>query len=164
MPRVLLAALFGFLLLVSPARAADQWATYTNTEYGFSLDLPGVPDGTDVPAKNVTVVTFAVSNDWRSYGATIIPLKEGMVYDLDKGVAGGVSANGGTVVSEEAITFQGYPGRKVKFTGKSGDTVVTTWFIMVYKPGIVYSAMAIQFGQVKQEEVDRVLNSFRILE
>lgn len=164
MARALFAAVFGFLLLVTPAAAAEKWTTYTNTEYGFSMSLPGEPVFTEIPTENATVMHFAFSDSWRSYGGSVIPLKEGQTYNLDKGVAGAVAANNGTVTSDEAITVQGYPARKVKYMGKSGDTVVTTWFVLVSKPGMVYTVMTAQFGQVKQDEVDRVLNSLRILE
>lgn len=165
MAKALFAAVFGFLLLVGPAAAADQWHTYTNTEYGFSVDVPGAVNVEDVPTGDVKAVyrLYSYSDQRRFFGVAVIRIPDTHVFDLDQGVAGELELNKGTVISNEATTVQGYPARKVRYSATLNGVKTTNWFVLVKTPGGALSVVASQFGEGDQAEVDRVLNSFRIL-
>lgn len=165
--RALFAAAFGFLLLVTPAAAAEKWATYTNAAYGFSVELPGTPKAEDLePAAEgkATNRLFSVESGPNAYGVSVINLPAGYGYDFDMGVAGVVNANNGTKISDEAITVQGYPARKVYYTAKDGSSTVTGWFIVVHASTRVFTVLTVQYDQVNQADVDRVLNSLKLLD
>ena len=165
MTKALFAAVFGFLLLVSPAAAADQWATYTNTEFGFSVELPGTPTVQDVPTPDVDAIyrLYSVSDARRFYGVAAIRIPKDYIFDLDEGVEGELSLNEGTLVSKEEITVQGFPARRVKYVASSGGVTSTNWFVLVKVPGGALSVVASQAGEVNQQDLNRVLGSFRII-
>lgn len=166
MTRALLAAAFGFLLLVAPAVAAGPWKTYVNTEYGFSVDLPGPVTTRDLPvstADNATNRLFSAGDAFNFYGVSVINLPEGFGYDLNKGAEAEVKEYRGTILSREDLTVQGHPAIKVKYVSKTDGKDVISWVLIVSAPGKVYAALTAETEPLSQATADRVMNSLKLL-
>ena len=165
MPRALLAAVFGFLFLIAPAVAADRWATYTNAEYGFSVELPGTVTVDSRPTGNsdFTNARFYGDDGTGFYGVSVIRLPSNYTFNLDKGVAGEVAIHKGVIVSQEVVSVQGFPARKVKFVATEDGEKVTRWLLCIQTPKGAFTVLTAQFDPENQHEVDRVLNSFKLL-
>lgn len=126
MPLKILAAC---LVLMSATLASGfqrEWVRFTSDEWRCSALMPQQPTLSSQEAKAATGEKFtqylARASDLDSlYALSYFDYTPSMAFSLDKGRDGMVSAVNGTLLSEEAISLGGYPGREIKVAAKSKE-------------------------------------------
>lgn len=121
MPKKTLAACLVLLLatLASGFAHAAEWVKYTSAEGRYSVLMPQQPSLKSQEATAATGETFtqymAQTSDADSYYMlSYFDYTTNMAFSLDKGRDGMVTAVNGTLLSEQAITLGGQPGRDIK--------------------------------------------------
>lgn len=119
-----------FLLIVVTLaegfQSTSEWVTYTSTEGRYSVLLPQQPKLSSQEASTSTGEKFtqymAQATDTDSlYGFIYFDYTPEMSFSLDKARDGAIGAVKGTLLSEEAISLGGYPGRELKIAAKNSD-------------------------------------------
>ena len=118
------------LLLLSLATLANgfqtvlEWITHTSVEGRYSVLLPKTPkfnsqETTSATGEKMTQYMAEASDSDSLYWVGYFDYTPAMVYSLDKGRDGMVAAVKGTLLSEEAISLGGNPGRELKVSVKT---------------------------------------------
>lgn len=119
-----------FLLIVvtlaEGSQSTTEWVRYTSTEGRYSALVPQQPKLSSQDASASTGEKFtqfmAQATDSDSlYGFIYFDYPPDMDFSLDKARDGAVAAVKGTLLSEEAISLGGYPGRELKIAAKNSD-------------------------------------------
>ncbi|WP_452224499.1 hypothetical protein [Lacinutrix chionoecetis] len=121
-----------FALLISSSVIAQDWVTYKNDEFNFSVDLPTEPETMDqkVPTEvgELTMNMFVVDQSGNTTANNLIymvihtdyPINQDILDDagvqkmLDGSVDGAVANVRGKLVSVEKVVKDGFHGRKAK--------------------------------------------------
>lgn len=90
---------------------------------GFQIKLPCDPvrstESAPVPGGDPrTMHLWTCEDDASAYGISTMRLPKGIPFDLDGAAQGGADAVGGTLASQEKVTFAGVPGRDVLITSQ----------------------------------------------
>lgn len=160
LPRLLLAALAGLVLLAAPALAGARdsgWPLYSNTEFGFSARFPGAPQAersTDtvsgIPVTRVTVQYDLGDDSGLMLWATRF---EGGFPDPEAALKGGadniIATPNTTLVSRRRIEVQGVPAEVFVLSGVQGDYTLSA--MLLVKDGVLYQLLAIGHGEPPKE-------------
>jgi hypothetical protein len=113
-------------VLASGFQSATEWVKYESAEGRYSVLLPEQPklmtqEGTTPAGEKVAQYMARVADSNSLYSAAYFDILPGSTYSLDKGRDGMVSAVGGTLLNEQAISLGGFAGRELKVSAKNAD-------------------------------------------
>jgi hypothetical protein len=153
------------------------WTVYAPPRAGFSVLMPGRPDEKDeeqqISAGNFTMHNFAVREEDGVYTGSHFQLPGMLEADnasvkrvLETLQQGTVRAHKGTLIKEEATSFEGNPGREFQYSLPPGaaiqDGVAKARMIFANGRFYVIIVMGTQ-AKVDSPDTDRYLNSFRLV-
>jgi hypothetical protein len=163
-----------------PAAASGAaWQEFTSEEGGFAVLMPSepveqtqpasTPDSTEnhmFMARHGETAAFGVAyTDLPEDLASVEP--EAMQGILDMGRDGALASMGGTLLAEEVISLEGFPGRHIEFElpeerfPGGGQGVLRVYLV----GSRVYQVLALAVRDyLVAEDVDRFLSSFRLLD
>jgi hypothetical protein len=162
------------LLLTTLANAFErpaEWVKYTSHEGRYSVLIPQQPTLKEQEATASTGETFtqymAQTSDADSYYMlSYFDYTSNMAFSLDKGRDGMVNAVNGTIISEQAITLGGQPGRdlKVSATTKGIDLIIRA---RIYNIGTRVYVLQHMFTKASDTpalaaKTTRYFNSFKV--
>ena len=105
---------------------SGEWVKYTSAEGRYSALLPQQPklssqeSASAIGAKLTQYMAQATDSD-SMYMLGYFDILPNTVYSLDKGRDGIINAVKGTLLSEEAVSLGGHPGRELKIAVKTQD-------------------------------------------
>lgn len=113
--------------LASGFQNSGEWMKHISAEGRYSVLLPQQPkvsaqESVSQTGKTITQYMAEVADSDSMYLVGYFDVLPDQVYSLDKGRDGMVSAVKGTLLSEEAVSLGGYPGREVKILTKVSDS------------------------------------------
>jgi hypothetical protein len=155
------------------------WQEFTSEEGGFAVLMPSepleqiqpasTPDSTEnhmFMARHGETAAFGVAyTDLPEDMASVEP--EAMQNILDLGRDGALASMGGTLLAEEVISLEGFPGRHIEFAlpeerfPGGGQGVLRVYLV----GSRAYQVLALAArDHLVAEDVDRFLSSFRLLD
>lgn len=166
---------------IAPPVATRMWQELRHADGGFRADFPGaarlevkqVEDKFDGVTRPHHQWQLELDNNWTAYIVGFADLSPGRIASasadviLGDAVQGGVRNVSGTLLSDTRITVQGYPGREIVVSVvRDGSTLtVRTRVLLVNRR--IYTLVAVNHAEnsrLEAGEVDRFLNSFRLLD
>ena len=164
----------------APTAAPEvAWKEFTSEEGGFAVLMPSEPVEQTQPAstpdssenhmfmaRHGETAAFAVAyTDLPEDVASVEP--EAIQDILDLGRDGALASMGGTLLAEEVISLEGFPGRHIEFSlpeerfPGGGQGVLRVYLV----GSRAYQVLALAArDQLAAEDVDRFLSSFRLLD
>ena len=118
--------LLTFSTLAHSFQNNGEWVMHTSSEGRYSVLLPQEPklgslQGTAENSKKLTRYTAKASDSDSMYMVEYFDLLPDMVYSFDKGRDFILNSVKGTLLSEEAVSLGGHPGRELKIQIKTPD-------------------------------------------
>jgi len=161
-----LSLVFALLALAADGAAAQDWTAFSSAEGRFSILMPGNPTkGTVAVRAGDAVVTAHVftalsrSIDLMvGYGDFPSPQHDPeKIFDATRdGSLGGVH---GTLLSEEKVKLNGYPGRRFRATGVGNAFVDEEMYLVDRRLYLITIATA---TKSPDRNIDKILASFRL--
>jgi hypothetical protein len=159
----------------APAAGANGWSTYTNKQYGFTVETRRQPrmgrQTVPTEAGTVTAKTFTFSrpgaNGMIAIWVTPMPFPKGHKPDpnqmFDGAVTNALRVIGGKVSNQKNLTVAGVPGREVEASGQMKGRRVGAFFRMFYQGRTLYQVMSIYLDSEKAmiAEAKRLIRSFK---
>ena len=164
-------------LFICTLSIAQDWTTYNNEEFEFSIDFPGTPQVMDqkLPSEvgELTMDMFVVDQSDNETADNMIymvvrseyPIKaddidaetaQGM---LDGSVNGAVTNVNGKLVEEKKVELNGIPGRKVKIEVQGAFMYLNIYL----KKQFIYAAQVICMADKdKNTNISKFFESFKI--
>jgi hypothetical protein len=161
------------------AASGAAWQEFTSEAGGFAILMPSEPVEQTQPAstpdssenhmfmaRHGETAAFAVAyTDLPEDVASVEP--EAIQDILDLGRDGALASMGGTLLAEEVISLEGFPGRHIEFglpeeRFPGGGQGVLRVYLVGWR---AYQVLALAAkDQLAAEDVDRFLSSFRLLD
>ena len=156
---------------------AQDWEKYKSEELAFIANFPGTPEKsvqqiqTVVGELDMSIVGYSSSKvgDNVYYGVVRSDYPKEQFSDmseekiksvLDGAVNGAVSNVNGTLESDENVTLNGYPGRKIKIKATGMEMFMNAYLV----DNIMYIAQVISMeGSVNTENLNKFLDAFDII-
>jgi ABC-type glycerol-3-phosphate transport system substrate-binding protein len=138
--RLLFSLLLVILVLAACAPTAN-WQDFTGPEGDFTVMLPGIPkDETQQVESDIGEITvnlfqlpfgnFAYVVAYSDYPMDVVQSKGAQII-LDGARDGAVTNTGGTLLEEQDIEIQGYPGRQLKVKSPDGEGIAQARMYLV---------------------------------
>ena len=130
-----------FLFVCASTITAQDWEKYKYEELALIAEFPGTPQKTvqqvqtAVGELDMHMVAYAGDDIYYAISATEYPKEFADMSDeriksvLDGSVNGAVNNLNGTLESDENITLNGYPGRKIKIKASGMDVFMNTYLV-----------------------------------
>jgi hypothetical protein len=158
------------VLFVGCTSKPAELQQFNSTEGGFSILLPGTPkyavETVDSAAGPLVVNTYMVDGFDKAYGVMYTDYPDAVLETdpqkvLDGARDGAVTNVKGKLLSEAAMTLNGYPGREMNIS--AGQLGVRSRVYLVNKR--IYSVIVTgPVNQMNLSVFDEVLNSFNLTE
>ncbi len=158
-----------FLFVCASTITAQDWEKYKSEELAFIAEFPGTPEKTvqqvqtAVGELDMHMVTYSGNDFFYSIVRTEYPKEQfsDMSDDRIKSVLDGAVTNvNGTLESDENITLNGYPGRKVKIKTNGMDMFMNAYLV----DNKMYITQAIYMeGKVDTKSLNKFLDAFDII-
>lgn len=166
-----------FLFVCTSTITAQDWEKYKSEELAFVTEFPGTPEESVQQIKTVVgeldmhIVAYSTSNtnDNAFYGVIRSDYPKEQFSDmseekiksiLDGAVNGAVSNVNGTLESDENVTLNGYPGRKIKIKATGMEMFMNAYLV----DNVMYIAQVIGMeGSVNTENLNKFLDAFDII-
>ena len=149
--------------IAEPAFAQRAWRTHKDVKYGYRVEFPGVPSGSQDPTPGGVVMNVA-RLEAGTTGAFLVVSVSGDLDPrtaLDNATAGALAVASNKLISKADLTIDGAPARDLVM--RSTDTGVTTTVRFVVQGSNLHQVMAVAAADVALEGSDRFINSFRLL-
>jgi len=166
-----------FALILSSTVIAQDWISYKNTDYNFSVSIPEEPKAMsqEVPTQvgNLTMNMFMVDASTNESSSNLVYMIVHTQYPanpekvdesdvqkmLDGSVDGAVSNVQGKLVFQNKIELEGYPGRETKIEVQGAYMYMN----MYVKDDVLYAVQTICMAENDEnEEIKKFLNSFKL--
>lgn len=166
-----------FLFVFTSTIIAQSWEDYKSEELAFIAEFPGTPQKTvqqlqtAVGELDMHMVSYSTSNtnDNAFYGIIRSDYPKEEFSDmseekiksiLDGAVNGAVSNVNGTLESDENVTLNGYPGRKIKIKASGMEMFMNAYLV----DNVMYIAQVIGMeGSVNTKNLNKFLEAFDII-
>jgi hypothetical protein len=161
------------MLAMAGVAAADSgaaWKSFSSPEGRFTALFPGTPSQqtqqTPTAAGSIATTLYTVTMADAYFGVVVGDYPPEVVSKkpddlLDGARNGAVSQVGGTLLSEDRISSEGFPGREIKITATRGTQTMIAWDRMYLVKNRLYQAIVVM--SVKNEgskDVRKFLDSF----
>lgn len=165
------------LFICTSTITAQDWEKYKSEELAFIAEFPGTPEKTvqqvqtAVGALDMHMIAYSTSNtdDNAFYGVIRTDYPKEQFSDiseetvksiLDGAVNGAVSNVNGTLESDENITLNGYPGRKIKIKTNGMEMFMNAYLV----DNVMYVTQVIAMeGSVNTKNLFKFLDAFDII-
>ena len=166
-----------FLFISAFTVTAQEWEKYKSEDLAFVAEFPGTPERTvqqlqtAVGELDMHMVAYSSSTtgDNVYYGVIRSDYPEEQFSDiseekvksvLDGAVNGAVTNVNGTLESDENITLNGYPGRKIKITTTGIELFMNAYLV----DNVMYVTQVIAMeGSLNSKNLNKFLDAFDII-